>query len=163
MTPKQERFIAEYLVDLNGTQAAIRSGYSPKTAQEQASRLLSNAMVAAEIQKRQAVRLKGIAATAERTMLEMQRLAFSDVRRLFTDWGALKPVHELSDDDAACLASLEVLKKNLFAGDRKVDTIHKLRMWDKLKALEMLAKHFGLLEDKVIHSGTVTIEVKTPW
>lgn len=45
LTPKQERFVEEYLKDLNATQAAIRAGYSPKTAQEQSSRLLSNVMV----------------------------------------------------------------------------------------------------------------------
>ena len=45
LTPKQQRFVDEYLIDLNATQAAIRAGYSPKTAQEQSSRLLSNVMV----------------------------------------------------------------------------------------------------------------------
>ncbi|MGE9266402.1 terminase small subunit, partial [Escherichia coli] len=46
LSEKQRRFVAEYLIDLNGTQAAIRAGYSAKTAQEQSSRLLSNVMIA---------------------------------------------------------------------------------------------------------------------
>lgn len=52
LSEQRKRFVDEYLIDLNGTQAAIRAGYSPKTAQEQASRLLSNVMVRAEIEKR---------------------------------------------------------------------------------------------------------------
>lgn len=56
MTPKQEQFVREYLIDLNGAQAAIRCGYSPKAAKEQASRLLTNANVAAAVAKAQAER-----------------------------------------------------------------------------------------------------------
>lgn len=51
LTPKQQRFVEEYLIDLNATQAAIRAGYSEKTAQEQSSRLLSNVMVQEAVQK----------------------------------------------------------------------------------------------------------------
>ena len=56
LTPKQESFVEEYLIDLNATQAAIRSGYSEKTANEQGSRLLANVKVAAEVAKAQAER-----------------------------------------------------------------------------------------------------------
>ena len=56
LTPKQQRFVEEYLIDLNATQAAIRSGYSEKTAQERSSRLLSNVMVQAAIQEAQSKR-----------------------------------------------------------------------------------------------------------
>lgn len=158
MTPKQQRFVAEYLVDLNATQAAIRAGYAKGSADVTGARLLGNASVAAAVQAGQAKKLQSLDLTAERTMLEIKRIAFSDIRKLFTDWGGLKPVHELSDDEAALLASVEVLKKNLFAGDKKVDTIHKLKVWDKLKALEMLAKHFGVLEERVEHHGTITLK-----
>lgn len=50
MTPKQQRFVDEYLIDLNATQAAIRAGYSEATAKQQGSRLLTNADVAAAVQ-----------------------------------------------------------------------------------------------------------------
>lgn len=119
--------------------------------------MLTNDKIAAAVAEGQSQRLEKVGLTAERTLEEIRRIAFSDLRRLFTDWGALKPIHELPAEDAAVVSSLEVIKKNLFAGDKKVDTIHKLKAWDKLKALEMLGKHFGLLEDKVVHSGGLTI------
>lgn len=51
LTPKQQRFAEEYLVDMNATQAAIRAGYSPKTANEQGSRLLTNVSIRAHIER----------------------------------------------------------------------------------------------------------------
>lgn len=163
MTPKQQRFVAEYLVDLNATQAAVRAGYSKRNADKIGSELLGKTGVAQAVQEGQAAKLKKVGVTAERTILEIQRIAFSDIRKLFTDYGGLKPVHELNDDESALLASVEVLKKNLFAGDKKVDTIHKLKVWDKLKALEMLAKHFGILQERVEHHGKIEIVVTKPW
>lgn len=65
LTPKQQRFVEEYLVDLNATQAAIRAGYSARTAQEQSSRLLSNAMVAAAIAKAKEERAEATKITAQ--------------------------------------------------------------------------------------------------
>lgn len=68
LTPKQERFCQEYLIDLNATQAAIRAGYSAKTAQEQASRLLSNVMVQAAIDAGKKQRSESTGITAERVL-----------------------------------------------------------------------------------------------
>jgi phage terminase small subunit len=65
LSAKQEQFCREYLVDLNATQAAIRAGYSPKTAQEQASRLLSNVMVAARVAELKAKRAEKADRTAQ--------------------------------------------------------------------------------------------------
>jgi phage terminase small subunit len=77
LTPKQARFVAEYLIDLNATQAAIRAGYSKHTAQVQSSRLLSNAMVAAAVDAALAKRSGKLEITAEKVLrdLEDQRLA----------------------------------------------------------------------------------------
>lgn len=153
MTPKQQRFIAEYLVDLNATQAAIRAGYSPKTANEQAARLLANASVAAEVAKRTQAQLVKAELTADRVLEEMRRLAFSDVRNLFDAQGNLKPLQQLSAEDAACIAGLEVVIKNAKAGDGVTDTVHKIKIWDKTRTLEMLGKHFALLVERVHHTA----------
>lgn len=163
LTPKQQRFVAEYLVDLNATKAAARAGYTAATARQQGSRLLTNVDIANAVADGAAQRLAKSGLTADRTLEEMRRLAFSDIRKFFTDWGGLKPIHELSDEEASVVASFEVIKKNLFAGDKKVDTIHKLKAWDKLKALEMLAKHFGLLVERIDQNVTLEINVKAPW
>lgn len=149
LSPKQQAFVSEYLIDKNGTQAAIRAGYSPKTAQEQSSRLLSKAIVKAAVEEGIKAQLVDNGITAERTMKEIARLGFSDVRKLFDANGSLKPITQLGDDEAACLASVEVTKKNLTAGDGQIDTVLKVKVWDKPKSLEMLAKHFALLTEHV--------------
>jgi phage terminase small subunit len=162
MTLKQERFVAEYLVDRNATKAAERAGYSKKTAQEQGSRLLSNAMVAAAVAEGQAKLLEKVGITAERVLQEMGRLAFSDVSRLFTPEGTLKPLSQLTADDSACIAGLEVIIKNAEAGDGHTDKVHKIKVWDKSKNLEMLGKHFGLFVEKVEHSGGIVLTHEVP-
>lgn len=158
LTPKQARFVAEYLVDLNATQAAIRAGYSAKTANEQGSRLLANASVAQAVSEGKARQLEQADLTAARVLEEYRRLAFADVRSFFDEAGNLKPVTQLTAEQGACLASIEVLKRNITAGDGQMDTIHKFRVWDKTKALNDLAKHFGLLTEKVEHSGGVVFK-----
>ena len=60
------------------------------------------------------------------------------------------------------VAGLEVIKKNAAAGDGVVDTVHKVKVVDPVKALEMLAKHFGLLTEKLEHSGSITIIHELP-
>lgn len=111
LTPKQARFVDEYLIDLNGTQAAIRAGYSADTAQEQASRLLSNVMVAEAVAERQ----KGIQVsthvTQERVIREIARIALFDPRKMFDDDGRPLHVSQLDEDTAAAIAGLEVVTK----------------------------------------------------
>lgn len=155
LTPKQERFAAEYVIDLNGTQAAIRAGYSAKTAAIQAHHLLRHPLVSELIRQRKQSQLEVAGMTAARVMEEIRRLAFCDVRSFFDDSGNLKPMSELSDDQGAQLASFEIIKKNAEAGDGVIDTVHKIRVWDKTRVLELAMKHFGLLAEKVDHTGEI--------
>lgn len=157
LTPKQERFVAEFTIDGNATQAAIRSGYSAKTAEQQGCRLLRNVQVAAAIAERQQAHLEAIDLTAERVLKELARLAFVDGRRLYNADGTVKPIQDLDADTAAALASFDVVKQNVTAGDGKMDTVIRPRFWDKARALETLAKHFKLLTDivKIDADGTL--------
>lgn len=145
LTPKQERFVAEYLVDLNATQAAIRAGYSAKTAQEQGSRLLSNVMVAAAIKAKQVELAAKHDVTVERIIAELARIGFSDMRKLMT-WGPdgvkLKSSDELSDDEALAIA--EVSETTTKDGGSL-----KLKVHDKRAALVDLGKHLGMFVDRV--------------
>jgi phage terminase small subunit len=162
LTPKQQRFVAEYLIDLNATQAAIRAGYSPKTAKSVASETLTKPDVRAAIKAAQGRQMDKAELTADMVKARLRLLAFQDIRKLFDAAGNLKPIHELGDDEAAMVAGLEVVKKNVAAGDGVVDTIHKVKVVDPVKSLEMLAKHFGLLEEKVSHSGEIHIVHELP-
>lgn len=86
LTDKQKAFVAEYLVDLNATQAAIRAGYSSKTAARIAVELLNKTQVAAAIQQAQAQREKRTLITADRVLTELARIAFADARAV-VEWG----------------------------------------------------------------------------
>ena len=142
LNPRQQRFSEEYLVDLNAKQAAIRAGYSPRTAEVQGSRLLSNANVQRATAAGMAARSKRTEVAADRALLEIARLGFSDLRRLFHEDGRLKHPREWDDDTAASVASIEISTRNL--GDGVVEYIRKIKLWDKGKALEQLSRHLGL-------------------
>jgi hypothetical protein len=75
------------------------------------------------------------------------------MRRFFDEHGSLIPIHDLGDEEAACLAGLEVIIKNAKAGDGHTDEVHKFNLWDKTRALEALAKHFGLVRERLDVSG----------
>lgn len=158
MTPKQERFVAEYLIDLNATRAAIAAGYSKKTAHSQGPRLLEDVGVAAAVAKRTQAQLGKANITAERVKERLATIAFADIRDLHDQDGNLKPLHALTADQAAAISQFEVIKKNAEAGDGVIDRVHKVRLADQMKALEMLGKHFGLFIEKVEHSGALEIK-----
>lgn len=157
LNPKQARFVAEYCRDLNATQAAIRAGYSKKTASSQGERLLRNAEIASAVAEKTHQHLEKADLTAARVLEELRRLSFADIRSMFDERGNLRPLHELTAEQAACIAGFEVIKKNAEAGDGKVDVVHKVRVIDKTRSLEMLAKHFALLTERVEHSGGFTM------
>lgn len=149
LTPKQQRFVAEYLKDLNAKQAAIRAGYSKRSAEFQGSKLLADSKVSQAVSEGKAQQLETAKLSAARVLEELRRLAFIDIRSFFDEHDNLKPVHELTADQGSALASMEVIIKNAEAGDGKTDRVHKFKVWDKSRSLEMLAKHFALLTDVV--------------
>lgn len=151
MTPKQERFVQEYLVDLNATQAAIRAGYSAKTAEVQGPRLLGNVGVAEAIREAMEARAESAGITAERVLEEIAKSAFGDIRAVFDENGHLRLPDDLTDEAAASVASIEVVTKPSGVdadGNRVVEHVHKIKSWDKLKALELLGRHLGMFVDR---------------
>lgn len=146
MNDRQRRFVSEYLIDLNATQAAIRAGYSPKTAQEQSSRLLSNVMVQEALSQEQQARSVRTQITQDRVIQEIARLGLSDIRGVFSESGSLLPPGEWSDDLSAAVASIEVDQRKEPSEDGERYTVTKLKLWDKNAALEKLCKHLGLYE-----------------
>ena len=140
LTAKQLQFVDEYLVDLNGTQAAIRAGYGAKSAKVTASRTLTNANVVAELQKRMAERAKNLKVSQDRVIEELARVGFSNMRD-FVEWGQkgvkLKECGDLDDDQARCVAEVS-----------ETITEHgghiRFKLHDKIAALDKLARHLGL-------------------
>ena len=155
LTEKQKRFVEEYLVDLNATQAAIRAGYSQDTACEQGSRLLANAKVQAVVAERRKAIANKIEVTQERVAQELAKLAFLDIRKAFDAEGNLKPIADLDDETAAALAGIEIEVTKL--KDQPIVKTHKIKLSDKKGALDSLARHLGMFKDKVEHSGTISL------
>lgn len=95
-------------------------------------------------------------------MVEIAKIAMANRADIFKD-GKLLPLEEWPADCQALLEGAEVIIKNAEAGDGHTDRVHKVQLAKKLGALEILAKHFGLYNEKVTHDGVLTITVKKPW
>ena len=147
-TEKQKRFVAEYQKDSNGAQAAIRAGFSPRTAREIAYQLLhKTSHVMEAIQREEDERLRQIGVTREKALTELARIGLSDIRKLYDEDGRLKHPKDWDPDTAAAVAGVEVTEE--FEGTRKdrelVGTTKKVRVFDKVRALELLSKHLGII------------------
>lgn len=145
LLPMQKLFVAEYLKDKNATQAAIRAGYSARTAYSQGQRLLKHVEVSGAIQQRLNRIVEKLEISAERVLQERARLAFFDVRKLLDATGKPKAIHELDDDTAAALQGLDVA--NIGNESMGVGEVLKIKMADKNASLTALEKHLGLYRD----------------
>ena len=145
MTPRQKRFVEEYLVDLNATQAAIRAGYSARSAGHNAYALLKRPEVKAGVARGRARLARSSKVSAERVIQEYAALAFSDLRQL-ADWGpdgvVPKAAGEISDEAARALAEVSDTRSRAGSGTVKV------KLHDKKGALDALARHLGLFVER---------------
>ncbi len=153
LTPKQIVFCNEYIKDMNATQAAIRAGYSKRTAQVQSANLLSKIMVQQKIHELQLERSERTQVEADRVLLEIARIAFNDPRKAFDQDGNLLPIDKWPPELAAAVSSVKVTEVKS-DGD-VTTTVKEIKFWDKGKQIELAAKHLGMLTEKVQHTGTV--------
>ena len=145
MTQKQKRFIEEYLIDLNATQAAIRAGYSPDTAKAIGSENLTKPDIRAQIDRAMAERSKRTGVNAERVVQELAKIAFVNAAEVIDPKTATVKEDALPEDTAAIQSV-------------KVKTFGEIKMADKLKALELLGKHLGMFKDRIELSGGLDTE-----
>lgn len=157
LTPKQERFVQEYLIDLNATQAAIRAGYSQKTASETGYENLRKPQISEKIQEAMKERSERTAITQDMVLKELAKIGFSDLRKALTSNGALIDTQDWDDGFAGAVASVEIVKRQSgeYDDDGKpiMDHVHKIKTWDKVSALDKLGKHLGLFPTHHTHSG----------
>ena len=157
MNQKQKAFASEYVIDYNATQAAIRAGYSERSAYSQAHELLKKPEVKKAIQELEEAASERTAITKDMVLKELARVAFVDPRKLFDEEGRPKDIRFLDSDTAAALSSVDIYEEFDYDGDEKeLSGYTKKYKWaDKLRALEMLGKHLGMFTDKVHVEGTV--------
>lgn len=155
LTPKQKRFCEEYLIDVNATQAAIRAGYSEKTAYSMGQRLLKKVEVQEYIQKRMTSLEYRTGITQERVLNEIAAVAFAnatDYVKVVNGRVKLTSTKDLTDEQKKGLA---VIKEGRFGVEVKAH--------DKLKALQMLGDYLSLFTDKqrlALEQRKVEIEEK---
>lgn len=156
LTPKQRRFVDQYLVDLNATQAALRAGYSEKSAEDIGRQLLRKTPVADAVARRMKDREKRTEITQDKVLRELAKIGFSDIRKI-VKWGEtelrisdgedgdLMPYHglalvdssEVDDDTAAAIAEVSQGREGL-----------KVKLHDKKGALVEMGRHLGLFIPK---------------
>ena len=155
LLPKQWKFVQEYLLCGNATQAALAAGYSPKTARVIGQENLLKPAIAGYLSQKQSVIaakqdefLEKMELTQERIMRETARIAFFDARKMFHADGSPKSILELDDDTAACIVGLDVMEEYDGSGkDRKlIGHIKKYKIADKNTALERGGKFLDMFE-----------------
>lgn len=154
LTDKQARFVQEYLIDLNMTQAAIRAGYSVKTADVQGSRLLGNVKVQQAIGEAMAQRARRTGVTQDRVVLELAKLAFVKMTDIVDANGEIRA--DAEDDDLACV---EYIKHKHSTNEFGESDESEIKIASKLKALQLLGKHLGMWSDKVDVNVAVPIVI----
>lgn len=157
MNDKQRRFAQEYLIDLNATQAAIRAGYSAKTASSQGERLLRNVEVQRAVAEAKAARSEKTGIDAAWVLKRLADESFADLADLYDELGRVKPVKDWP----------LVWRQGLVAGV-EVETIGegagmvtKIKISDRIKRVELIGKHVDVqaFKEKIEHSGAMTVVV----
>jgi len=171
LTAKQQRFCDEYLIDLNATQAAIRAGYSKKTANEQGARLLANVSVQKYLQKRKTDRIERTEITQDMVLLELANIAFSNA----ADYAAVVEKNAMAEVDGNMIPLFDengdpvkyrtvepVLTADLTESQKRALSVIKkgrdgfeIKPYDKIRALELLGKHLGMFTEQVKVTGDV--------
>lgn len=152
LTPREKRFVLEYLRDFNPKKAAERCGVPPKSALRQAMAWMADPVVKAEMKRVNGQVSDAVKSDIAATLVSLQRIALSDPRELFNSKGQLKAISDLDDDIAMAIQSVEVAEDvNGFSKTMKV------RFWDKVSALDRLGKFQEILVDKVQHEGRVVL------
>jgi phage terminase small subunit len=150
LTAKQQRFVDEYLIDLNATQAAIRAGYSEKTAYSIGEENLKKPDIKAAIALGREKLQERTEVTQDRVINELAKLGFFDPRKFFNPDGTARNITELDDTTAAAIVSIEVFEEYEGRGDERafIGYTKKYKLADKRAALVDLGKHLGMFIDR---------------
>jgi len=166
ITDKMRQFVDEYLIDLNGTQAAIRAGYSESTAQEQSSQLLARPDIRALIEQAQKDRVDRVQINQDTTVNELKTIAFSDVADfvIVKEGGVIeqRPFNELKKEQTRCVKRIKQTVRTAQSSDGTVihqTAVLELELYDKVKSLELLGRHLGIFNDKLTLDGALPLQI----
>lgn len=154
LTPKQERFCQEYIVDCNATAAAERAEYSKKTAAQLGYQLMQIPEVLARIDELKRDQTKRTEIQADTILQRLDQIGGVDMAECFTELGALKNIHDIPKELRQCIASIEVLEVEEMVNGRKqkIGETKKIKFWDKLRANELIGKHKKMFTERHDHT-----------
>ncbi len=162
LRPKQEHFAEEFLIDLNATQAAIRAGYSKRTARSQGQRLLTNVDIAKAIYAAMARRSERTEIEADAVIRELAKIGFANMLDYITigkDGDPYVDLSKLTREQAAAIGEVTVEDFTDGRGEDARDVRRvKFKLADKRGALVDLGRHFGLFTDKHVVDATHSME-----
>jgi phage terminase small subunit len=161
ITDRQKKFCQEYMKDFNGTQAAIRAGYSKKTANEQAARLLTNVNLQKYLSTLKEKAADKNEELTERIKDELIKIGFSDIRGYLDSGNTVKDISQLSPSLTTCVESIKKTETEFGSGENKgTKKSIQFKLHSKLDALEKLAKYVGLYEaDNRQRGAVITVNI----
>lgn len=163
-TEKQVRFIEEYMIDFNATQAAIRAGYAKKSAYSQGQRLLKNVEIQKALAQAINERSERLGISGDMVIKELASIAFADLG-IISKWGPSGITLTHSDDlPEAHRRAVRQVSENRTINDNGESVNTQVKLYDKVKALELLGKHFALWDDRIKsqESNNINISVIMP-
>lgn len=155
VTAKQARFVEEYLKDLDATAAAIRAGYSARSAKQHAHALLTKPHIQSAVAEAQAARSKRTEIDQDYVLARMVEIDQMDVLDIMADDMSLRPVSEWPRVWRQYLSGFDLAEMFEGRGDERemVGILKKIKWPDKIKNLELLGRHLGMFRDRVEHTG----------
>jgi phage terminase small subunit len=155
LTPKQQRFVEEYLVDLNGTKAAIRAGYARSGARTEGARLLANANIQAAVGTAKADRAERTGINAAWVLDRLRDEVEADLADLYDEYGALLPVVEWPLVwRTGLIVGLETVEQEV--GGMRTGFVRKVKQSDRIRRLELIGRHIGVQAFKDVVDVSVT-------
>jgi len=166
ITDKMRQFVDEYLIDMNGTQAAIRAGYSEATAQEQSSQLLDRPDIRELVEQRQKDRIDRTQISQDLTVNELKAIALSDIADfvIVKEGGVIeqRPFNELKKEQTRCVKKIRQTVRTAQSSDGTVihqTAVLELELYDKVKSLELLGRHLGIFNDRLTLDGALPLQI----
>jgi len=149
LTDRQQRFVEEYMVDLNATQAAIRAGYSAKNASKIGPEVLGKTRVRAAVDRARAEQSTRTGITADRVLRELAKIGFADITDV-ADFDTALARKKAERDDTAAIQTLKVKRTPTEEG---YIVEREIKMHDKVKSLDLIGRHLGIFDNKLKIEG----------
>ena len=155
LNPKQKQFCEEYLIDLNATQAAIRAGYSEKTANRIGSQNLTKVDIQSYITELMQIRADRTEITQDRVLKELAMIAFLDIRTAFDSNGNLLNIQDMPENVARAIGGLDItqIKSRSNKDESDIEYLKRVKIIDKKGCLELIGKHLAMWADVQLNPG----------